>query len=222
MRRAARHVLHADHARGDHRQFPLPGNGYPPLPGNETMNEIPTPSARLASSLIHPIATTPLTGRDRPRNPRVIGCVEAWLGGAGERRASASTAITTLPSRRTTSARTSGSPAREPSRRPQGRPGSVPGSMGTASYVVVGKGDKLSLNSSPHGAGRAHSRSAARRTFTPGCPRDHGHGRCRGPGQATHGAPDRERQGRLTSVLGDRLPPTRTVPNFDHPVDFGW
>jgi len=38
--------------------------------------------------------------------------------------------------------------------------------MGTASYVVVGKGDKLSLNSSPHGAGRAHSRSAARRTFT--------------------------------------------------------
>jgi len=47
-----------------------------------------------------------------------------------------------------------------------GRPGLIPGSMGTASYVVVGKGDKLSLNSSPHGAGRAHSRSAARRTFT--------------------------------------------------------
>ena len=32
--------------------------------------------------------------------------------------------------------------------------------------MVVGKGDKLSLNSSPHGAGRAHSRSAARRNFT--------------------------------------------------------
>ncbi|AEI11830.1 RtcB family protein [Cellulomonas gilvus] len=48
----------------------------------------------------------------------------------------------------------------------EGRPGLIPGSMGTASYVVVGKGDRLSLNSSPHGAGREYSRSAARRTFT--------------------------------------------------------
>ena len=47
-----------------------------------------------------------------------------------------------------------------------GRPGLIPGSMGTASYVVVGKGDPLSLNSSPHGAGRNFSRSAARRQFT--------------------------------------------------------
>jgi tRNA-splicing ligase RtcB len=47
-----------------------------------------------------------------------------------------------------------------------GRPGLVPGSMGTASYVVVGKGDRLSLDSSPHGAGREFSRSAARRKFT--------------------------------------------------------
>ncbi len=47
-----------------------------------------------------------------------------------------------------------------------GRPGLVPGSMGTASYVVVGKGDVMSLHSSPHGAGREYSRSAARRTFT--------------------------------------------------------
>jgi tRNA-splicing ligase RtcB len=38
--------------------------------------------------------------------------------------------------------------------------------MGDASYVVVGKGDPLALNSSPHGAGRAYSRSKARRTFT--------------------------------------------------------
>ena len=38
--------------------------------------------------------------------------------------------------------------------------------MGTRSYVVTGKGNKLSLNSSPHGAGREYSRSAARRTFT--------------------------------------------------------
>lgn len=47
-----------------------------------------------------------------------------------------------------------------------GRPGLIPGSMGTASYVVVGKGNAVSLNSSPHGAGRSYSRSAARRTFT--------------------------------------------------------
>ena len=47
-----------------------------------------------------------------------------------------------------------------------GRPGLIPGSMGTASYVVVGKGNALSLNSSPHGAGRQFSRSAARKRFT--------------------------------------------------------
>jgi len=47
-----------------------------------------------------------------------------------------------------------------------GREGLIPGSMGTASYVVEGLGNPLSLNSSPHGAGREHSRSAARRTFT--------------------------------------------------------
>ncbi len=49
-----------------------------------------------------------------------------------------------------------------------GTPGVIPGSMGTASYVVVGKGNALALHSSPHGAGRSHSRSAARRTFTAG------------------------------------------------------
>ncbi|WP_312171947.1 RtcB family protein [Microbacterium sp.] len=47
-----------------------------------------------------------------------------------------------------------------------GRPGLIPGSMGTASYVVEGLGDPQSLNSSPHGAGREYSRSAARRTFS--------------------------------------------------------
>ena len=38
--------------------------------------------------------------------------------------------------------------------------------MGTASYVVTGKGNAVSLNSSPHGAGRAYSRTAARKKFT--------------------------------------------------------
>lgn len=47
-----------------------------------------------------------------------------------------------------------------------GTPGLIPGSMGTASYVVTGKGNRLSLNSSPHGAGRKYSRSAARKHFT--------------------------------------------------------
>ncbi len=48
----------------------------------------------------------------------------------------------------------------------EGKPGLIPGSMGTASYVVTGKGSRLALNSSPHGAGRNYSRAAARKTFT--------------------------------------------------------
>jgi tRNA-splicing ligase RtcB (3'-phosphate/5'-hydroxy nucleic acid ligase) len=48
----------------------------------------------------------------------------------------------------------------------EGRPGLIPGSMGTRSYVVTGKGNRLALNSAPHGAGRAFSRSAARKTFS--------------------------------------------------------
>lgn len=44
--------------------------------------------------------------------------------------------------------------------------GLIPGSMGTASYVVSGKGNRMSLNSSPHGAGREYSRSAAKKKFT--------------------------------------------------------
>jgi tRNA-splicing ligase RtcB len=48
----------------------------------------------------------------------------------------------------------------------EGTPGLIPGSMGAASYVVIGKGNRLALNSSPHGAGREYSRSAARKKFT--------------------------------------------------------
>jgi tRNA-splicing ligase RtcB len=48
----------------------------------------------------------------------------------------------------------------------KGQDGLIPGSMGTASYVVSGLGNELSLNSSPHGAGRAFSRTKARKTFT--------------------------------------------------------
>jgi tRNA-splicing ligase RtcB len=38
--------------------------------------------------------------------------------------------------------------------------------MGTASYVVAGLGNAAALMSAPHGAGRNHSRNAARRLFT--------------------------------------------------------
>lgn len=44
-------------------------------------------------------------------------------------------------------------------------PGLIPGSMGTASYVVRGKGSALGLNSAPHGAGRAMSRNEAKKKF---------------------------------------------------------
>jgi tRNA-splicing ligase RtcB len=47
-----------------------------------------------------------------------------------------------------------------------GRMGLIPGSMGAASYVVSGLGNPESFNSSPHGAGRVHSRGSAKRTFT--------------------------------------------------------
>jgi tRNA-splicing ligase RtcB len=47
-----------------------------------------------------------------------------------------------------------------------GQAGLIPGSMGAASYVVVGKGDPLSLCSAPHGAGRHYSRTAARKRFS--------------------------------------------------------
>ena len=44
--------------------------------------------------------------------------------------------------------------------------GIIPGSMGTATYIVEGKGNPDSYNSSAHGAGRKFSRGQARRTFT--------------------------------------------------------
>jgi tRNA-splicing ligase RtcB (3'-phosphate/5'-hydroxy nucleic acid ligase) len=47
-----------------------------------------------------------------------------------------------------------------------GQVGLIPGSMGTASYVVTGRGNPESLESSPHGAGRVFSRSKTRKTFT--------------------------------------------------------
>lgn len=42
----------------------------------------------------------------------------------------------------------------------------IPGSMGTASYVVEGRGFAPGLRSAPHGAGRRFSRTEARKRFT--------------------------------------------------------
>jgi tRNA-splicing ligase RtcB len=44
--------------------------------------------------------------------------------------------------------------------------GIIPGSMGTRSFIVRGKGEPQSFHSCAHGAGRAMSRSAARKRFT--------------------------------------------------------
>ncbi len=48
----------------------------------------------------------------------------------------------------------------------KGRMGLIPGSMGTASYVIEGKGYVPSYNSAPHGAGRVWARRAASNHFT--------------------------------------------------------
>lgn len=48
---------------------------------------------------------------------------------------------------------------------PEGARLLVPGSMGTASYVVVGRGNPLAYGSSAHGAGRVMSRTEARSTI---------------------------------------------------------
>src|SRR5919106_1701518 len=45
--------------------------------------------------------------------------------------------------------------------------GVIPGSMGTRSYIVRGKGNAASWKSCSHGAGRRHSRTKARKLYTP-------------------------------------------------------
>jgi tRNA-splicing ligase RtcB len=48
----------------------------------------------------------------------------------------------------------------------EGDMGIIPGSMGARSYIVRGKGNMESFNSSAHGAGRRMSRTAAEKQFT--------------------------------------------------------
>lgn len=47
----------------------------------------------------------------------------------------------------------------------EGRMGIIPGSMGAATYIVRGKGNPMSYNTSPHGAGRLMGRNVARKTL---------------------------------------------------------
>jgi tRNA-splicing ligase RtcB len=49
----------------------------------------------------------------------------------------------------------------------RGEPGIIPGSMGSASFIVRGKGNAQSFESASHGAGRRMSRNQARKAFTP-------------------------------------------------------
>ena len=96
---------------------------------------------------------------------RVICCFEEWVGGpVGEAdRINTHHNFTTKERHFGRDVWLSRKGAIEAS---DGTRGLIPGSMGTASYVVTGLGNPLSLNSSPHGAGRNYSRSRARKTFT--------------------------------------------------------
>lgn len=96
---------------------------------------------------------------------RLVGCVEAWTGEQVERREQINchhnyTEQEEHFGKQVWLSRKGAISARA------GEPGLIPGSMGTASYVVSGKGNPVALHSSPHGAGREYSRSAARRQFT--------------------------------------------------------
>ncbi len=96
---------------------------------------------------------------------RVVGCVAEWIGGEvdEQERINCHHNFTQQERHFGKEVWVSRKGAIEAT---EGRPGLIPGSMGTASYVVVGKGNRASLNSSPHGAGRNYSRSAAKRAFS--------------------------------------------------------
>ena len=96
---------------------------------------------------------------------RVVACFEVWVGSAVEEseRINCHHNYTTKEKHFGKEVWLSRKGAIDAS---EGTPGLIPGSMGTRSYVVVGKGNRLALNSSPHGAGREYGRRHAQRTFT--------------------------------------------------------
>jgi tRNA-splicing ligase RtcB (3'-phosphate/5'-hydroxy nucleic acid ligase) len=97
---------------------------------------------------------------------RVARCFEAWIGDQIDDRAEAVNTHHNYTERETHFGKEVWLSRKGAIDATAGKPGLIPGSMGTRSYVVAGKGNRLALNSSPHGAGRNFSRSAARRKFT--------------------------------------------------------
>ena len=96
---------------------------------------------------------------------RVVDCVRAWIG----RDVEASETVNThhnYTARETHFGQQVWLSRKGAIDASAGVPGLIPGSMGTRSYVVTGRGNRLALNSAPHGAGREYSRSAARKKFT--------------------------------------------------------
>jgi tRNA-splicing ligase RtcB len=96
---------------------------------------------------------------------RVVGCVQEWIGSSVEANQTVNTHHN-YTSRETHFGKDVWLSRKGAIDASAGVPGLIPGSMGTRSYVVTGKGNRLALNSSPHGAGRLYSRSAARKAFS--------------------------------------------------------
>ena len=96
---------------------------------------------------------------------RMVACVEEWLGQSIERHEEINCHHNYTESEKHFGKQVWLSRKGAISAR-RGEAGLIPGSMGTASYVVAGLGNPVSLMSAPHGAGRMFSRSKARRTFT--------------------------------------------------------
>lgn len=96
---------------------------------------------------------------------RMVACVEEWLGQSIERHEEINCHHNYTESEKHFGKQVWLSRKGAISAR-RGEAGLIPGSMGTASYVVAGLGNPVSLMSAPHGAGRVFSRSKARRTFT--------------------------------------------------------
>jgi tRNA-splicing ligase RtcB len=96
---------------------------------------------------------------------RVVACFETWVGGSVEEseRVNCHHNYTEQETHFGKKVWLSRKGAIDASR---GTLGLIPGSMGTRSYVVEGLGNRLALNSSPHGAGREYGRKHAERTFT--------------------------------------------------------
>lgn len=97
---------------------------------------------------------------------RVLSCVAAWLGVAGIERLEEVNCHHNYTESEKHFGKQVWLSRKGAIDASKGVAGLIPGSMGTASYVVTGRGNPVALRSAPHGAGRQYSRSQARRQFT--------------------------------------------------------